>query len=247
MSNTIPHQVVTKTRMAKALLRLLKSPKKNLRWVIKETILKETGKVPKVELLELLSDTPKIQLQDFVSRDGNLTPAELLAIAAIVADRRPMNLVEIGTFDGNTTLQLALNAPEGAIVHTIDLPSGETLTKEPVLSGDLKYILDEKKEQRKFEGKEAAVKIQQHFGDSTAYDFSRFEEVDFAFVDGGHTYECVKSDTENLLSILSKGAAILWHDYTPFFPGVFRYLNELSKTLPLRHIAGTNLCICLIQ
>jgi hypothetical protein len=246
MANTTPHQIMTKKRTAKALLNLLRSPKKSLRWVLKEIILSDAGRVPKVTLSELLQVVPKIQLDDFVSRDGNLTPAEILAIAAIVADQKPMNLVEIGTFDGNTTLQLALNAPEGAVVHTLDLPPGETVTKEPILSGDLKYILDEKKQWRKFEYKESGKKIQQHLGDSTDFDFSLFKEVDFAFIDGGHTYECVKSDTENFLPILSKGATLMWHDYTPFFPGVFRYLNELSHTLPLRHIAGTNLCIFLI-
>jgi hypothetical protein len=36
---------------------------------------------------------------------------------------------------------------------------------------------------------------------------------------------------------------IAWHDYSAEWPGVFRYLVELSRGLPLVHIAGTTLVV----
>src|SRR5206468_2241747 len=49
---------------------------------------------------------------------------ELLVISRVVAERKPARVFELGTFDGRTTLALADNAPEHAIVYTLDLPSG---------------------------------------------------------------------------------------------------------------------------
>ncbi|NGX48398.1 MAG: hypothetical protein K1000chlam3_01789, partial [Chlamydiae bacterium] len=138
----------------------------------------------------------------------------------------------------------ALNAPDDAIIHTIDLPTGKMETREPVLESDLQFICDETKETRKFQDSSIKHKVRQHFGDSTAYDFSRFTEngpLDFIFIDGGHSYECVKSDTQNALQVLNPSGCILWHDFTPHFGGVFRFLCELSQTYSLIHIGGTNL------
>jgi len=169
-----------------------------------------------------------------------------MVIASVIAKRRPKRLLEIGTFDGNTTLQMALNSPDDAIIHTIDLPAGEFETSAPVLESDLQFMADEKKQIRKFQGTSIEQKVRQHFGDSTDYDFMKFTKegpLDFIFVDGGHSYACVKSDTENALNSLSENGCILWHDFTPHFGGVFQFLQELGKTLPLTHIAGTNLVI----
>ena len=67
------------------------------------------------------------------------------------------------------------------------------------------------------------------------------ELVDFAFVDGSHSYDYVKNDTEKLLRLLAPSGVIVWHDYCRAWPGVVRYLNELGTTLPLRYVDGTTL------
>lgn len=243
MANTIPHDFQTPKARVKALRKILRNPIKNFKEQCRSVILSEKGRLPDIPLEKLLSVPPKVQLENYLSRNGNVSPYELLCISSMVVEKKPKSLLEIGTFDGNTTLQMALNAPDDAKVQTLDLPPGETLTKEPVLNADIKFIVDIAKNRRKFEGTLAGEKVQQHFGDSTNFDFSLFGKVDFAFIDGGHTYECVKSDTENLLPILEEKAVIMWHDYTPFYPGVFRYLNELSEKLSLFHIEGTALAI----
>ncbi|MDN3505748.1 MAG: class I SAM-dependent methyltransferase [Simkaniaceae bacterium] len=194
--------------------------------------------------VEELTGPVKLTLENFFSRNGNLSPYEVIAITSLIAKRNPKRLLEIGTFDGNTTLQMALNSADDALIHTIDLPEGELETRAPVLDSDLQFIADEKKQIRKFQGTLVAHKVHQHFGDSTNYDFSKFTKegsLDFIFVDGGHSYPCVQSDTENALKSLAKDGCILWHDFTPHFGGVFQFLTELSQKLPLVHIEGTNL------
>jgi predicted O-methyltransferase YrrM len=195
-------------------------------------------------LNEIVSTHPQIILQNFISRGGNVSYIELLSIASILAQKKPRRLLEIGTFDGNTTLQMGLNTTEEAIIHTIDLPPGTTDTLLPVLEEDITYIQDLDKRIRKYVGSPIEKKVIQHFGDSTCYDFTQFTSsglIDFCFIDAGHSYECVKSDTEHTLKIMSPEGIIIWHDFTPNCPGVYKYLSELSATLPLIHIAGTTL------
>lgn len=185
-----------------------------------------------------------IELRDFGTRDGNVSYFELLTIAAAVRNTDPRNLLEIGTFDGNTTLQMALNSDPAAIIHTLDLPQGANATALPVHELDWKYIDDQRKAQRKYVGSAVEGKIRQHFGDSTRFDFGTFCEpgpVDFCFIDGGHTYECVRSDTQNAMKVMASDGIILWHDFDPGCVGVYEYICELSQTHQVTHLDGTRL------
>jgi predicted O-methyltransferase YrrM len=202
--------------------------------------------LPKIALDELIQGNSEIILKNFNIREGNISAYELLVIASLISLRQPVNLLEIGTFDGNTTLQMAVNAPSRSVVHTIDLPDGETATAVPILQEDVKFVIDEKKKFRRYGGTLEEKNIEQHFGDSTTYDFAKFTTngpIDFCFIDGGHSYECVKSDTEKALRILSEDAIVLWHDFNPNCPGVYSYLCQLSETAPIYHIEGTSLAI----
>ena len=202
------------------------------------------SKIENKSLDQIVNLYNEIRLLNFDVRCGNVSHFELLTIASMVATQKPHVLLEIGTFDGNTTLQMALNAPDTAIVHTLDLPSEVTSLVQPILEVDLKLVRDKQKKQRKYQKTSCEKKINQHIGDSAAYDFKAFCReglVDFAFIDGGHSYECVRSDTENVMKILAPTAIVMWHDFTPDFQGVFAYLNEISSTYPLIHITGTNL------
>jgi hypothetical protein len=49
------------------------------------------------------------------------------------------------------------------------------------------------------------------------------------------------SDTGKALTMVRPGGLVLWHDYSPECPGVFRALNELATQVPLVHIQGTTL------
>lgn len=243
---TVKHETFEREKWGRKMLLKLRKTGFRKKFYRSELVFEQIVKraaVPKKALDELV-DHPSVALENFLTRNGNVSPYELLALSSLAKARGAKRLLEIGTFDGNTTYQLALNTPKDAIIHTIDLPEGEVQTRQPVLDSDLQFIYDEKKEERKFQGTSVESKIVQHFGDSTRYNFQKFCEEgkpDFIFIDGGHSYQCVCSDTFNALEILEEGGCILWHDFTPLFGGVFHFLKELSKDLPLIHIEGTHL------
>ncbi|MHC4133683.1 MAG: class I SAM-dependent methyltransferase [Planctomycetota bacterium] len=199
--------------------------------------------IPAATLDALVARETSVTVSDFEGRDGNVSLYELLAICAIVRHRQPQVVLEIGTFDGNTTLQMAQNSPDGARIYTLDLPpKGEAATTlDP---HDRPYIDDMAKVVRRYERSPLARKVVQCLGDSATFDFGSLPHPDVAFIDGSHSYDYVKNDTEKVLDVLAPGGVVLWHDYRPAWPGVLRYLDERSRDLALVRIEGTSL-VCL--
>ncbi|MBJ7450046.1 MAG: class I SAM-dependent methyltransferase [Parachlamydiales bacterium] len=203
-----------------------------------------TSNIIRVPVTHLIKEFKQINLFNPYTRDGGTTYLELIAICSLLIQNNPKNLLEIGTFEGSTTLQLAINSDDDAEIHTLDLPSDTSNTIKPTLATDLQFINDIAKTNRKYLSHSTSKKVIQHLGDSANYDFKTFvknKPLDFAFIDGGHSYECVKNDTEKVLAILNQSGVILWHDFNPTYQGVYRYLNELSKTLKLYHLKDTTL------
>ncbi len=201
--------------------------------------------VPTLGALDYLGPDVSINLRGFLSVDGNVTLDELVFICALARKKDPRRLVEIGTFDGNTALQMALNTSSEAKIATLDLPVGSEGVQEVDLH-DLKYITSERRIERRFLNTDVSHKVHQHYGNSLTYDFASFfpaERPDFIFIDAGHSYQCVKSDSEKALAVLDDGGTIVWQDYSTGWPGVYQYLVELSAQLKLVHIAGTSLVI----
>jgi predicted O-methyltransferase YrrM len=187
--------------------------------------------------------------------DGNVSLFELVTITTLIQTHAPQNLFEIGTFDGRTTLNMAANAPAGARVYTLDLPAAAVdSTDLPIEAADRKYV-SKLASGSKYVGTREADKIMQLFGDSATFDFAPYKNrMEFIFVDGAHSYEYVKKDSETALRLLDgrKNGLILWHDYNnSSWPGVTQALNELyrdhSEFKSLRRIAGTTLACLLTE
>jgi predicted O-methyltransferase YrrM len=174
---------------------------------------------------------------------GFVVPYTLLA--TIVSALRPKKIFETGTFRGVAALTMALNAPE-AEIYTLDLPEEVTSAEVETLSkGDKEWVrLSRTSTGFAFAGHHAATRIHQLRGNSLAFDPPAFlANSDLCFIDGGHSYECIKADTETALKILSPNGVIVWDDYTWFIDGVSEYLTELRATLPLHRIAGSQLVL----
>jgi len=199
--------------------------------------------LPQVELAEIVADFPAVSLINPGFQGGNVSPEELVAIASLVAQYRPTTSVEIGTFDGNTTLQIAANSAPDGNIFSLDLPLENAIVPAEAACGDGQFILSDARQQRKFKGSSFAARIKEIYGDSKTFDFQTAlagATVDLAFIDGSHSYEYVRNDTERIIPLLSRTSVIIWHDYCRSWPGVVRYLNELGKSHPLVHIAGTS-------
>ena len=56
------------------------------------------------------------------------------------------------------------------------------------------------------------------------------DEIDYVFLDGGHKYETVKSDLENLTQVINNNGIIVCDDYNlTYAPGVKKAINEYTK------------------
>jgi hypothetical protein len=194
---------------------------------------------------DLLGEEISVNLQNFLPVDGNVSLDELAFICALARKIQPRIVVEIGTFDGNTTLQLALNTPSDSRIFTLDLPMGAEAGghNDPK---DEKFIASSRRVCRRFLGSEVEYKIIQCYGNSLTYDFAEFAvhgKPQLIFIDAGHSYECVRNDSEKALTILDRGGIIVWQDYGATWEDIFRYLVELSRRLSLVHVAGTSLVV----
>ena len=148
----------------------------------------------------------------------SMTLSEISSLCCLVAARRPKKILEIGSFRGLTTLNLAINAPQ-AEVHTVDITNAWG-----------SYYYSERPE---------VTNIHQHYGDTNTFDFAREigDGVDFCLIDGGHGYEQVRNDTIKVLPLLTDDCILLWDDYgkNDFLAenesfGVSRFIHELKET-----------------
>jgi SAM-dependent methyltransferase len=165
-----------------------------------------------------------------------------------VLARQARDMFEFGTCTGKTAYLWARNSAPGARVTTITLDPG-TVAQYRADAGDMEVGRKHAEEESIFErfyysGTDVEAKVTQLFGDSKALDETPYlGRFDLIFVDGSHAYSYVKSDTQKALRMLAPGGLLLWHDFRPKMADVFRYLCELSATLPLTHIQDTNLVV----
>lgn len=208
--------------------------------------------IPQISLAEAVPDISPLQLLEIGSQFGNIYILEIVVIVKLVLQQKPKQALEIGTFDGRTTLNIAANCEEQAIVYTLDLPREEILnTKFPIEPRDKQFI-DKEKSGTRFTGTAYEKKIVQLYGDSARFDFSPyFGKLDFIFIDGAHSYSYVLNDSRVALKLLrnSRGM-IVWHDYNDA-EGVTRVLNEFYTQVPefkgLKHIEGTSLAYAIFE
>jgi hypothetical protein len=207
------------------------------------------GRIACLTLPEILRDADKsfVTLRKCFPQHGNMTGEEIISISLLVRWARPRTIFEFGTFNGNTTLQMALNSPEDCRLYTLNLPleHAETLLLSsrqdrlvhPNVAGSGQAFRDEPERAR----------IEELFGDSAKFDFVPYQgSCDFVLVDAGHEYDYVRSDTENALKLLSpEGGVIVWHDF-PNAPGVCAWLEECSVRLRIFHIRNTRLAFTVV-
>src|SRR5262245_47750435 len=133
-----------------------------------------------------------IRLENFLGHWGNVSIEELCKICLIVKWLRPKRILELGTYNGMTTLQMALNAPTECTVYTLDLPvdesSGVTLSRLDELVA--KHFKDKfNTSTGSYFRDRTDVHIVQLWGDTRTFDYSVIDGlVDVIFVDAAHDY-----------------------------------------------------------
>lgn len=163
---------------------------------------------------------------------------ELLIISSLVKLLAPQTIFEFGTFDGRTTLHLALNAPNDALVYTLDKEQ-DTFD----FGSDTPFFKELRVGECFISSLLLSDKIRMLTGDSLNYDFNGFRKnVDLVFIDADHSYSSVMSDSKRAFEMVRPGGLVIWHDYLTI-DDVTRAIVELSKTKDLKSIRGTSLAM----
>lgn len=189
---------------------------------------------PFIDLIEEmgLDDFTTINFKCLKYVSGNISMTELFYIIMAVALFKPRMIMEFGTYNGRTTLNMAINAPNTQIV-TVDLPRHKkNRTKFTLEDKGNKRGLDEtgyvgnKDKLWKGQDPEIVNRIVQIWEDTARLKFERYKNVaDFLFIDASHSYENCKNDSYNGHKIIKNKGIIFWHDYAGW-PGVTEALNE---------------------
>jgi Methyltransferase domain len=190
--------------------------------------LRQLNQIPVVSLTDLLGDTTcLIKLRVMKYEDGMLPYRDALALLSILVAEQPAEVLEIGTYMGHTALAMAENL-DTATIHTIDLPADVSTDRDignPLPKDDF-HLITRRIVGREFKGEPFENRIVQHLADTAVMDFARLGQPTFFFIDGSHTYEYCKNDSEKCLALCPQGGTFLWHDCDEMHPGVVKFVLE---------------------
>jgi hypothetical protein len=170
---------------------------------------------------------PQIHITVQRYEDGMLPSEEAMALLAIVVATAPKGVLEIGTFMGHTTKLLAMNLPE-AIIHSVDLPLDFTPEHDNVIlkKKDDFHLIAKRQVGREYRGTPYETRIRQHFADTAVWNFKEAAGATLFFIDGSHTYDYCKGDSERCYELCRGKGVFLWHDCDETHPGVVKTLLE---------------------
>jgi hypothetical protein len=199
------------TRTTDRFLRLLRKPAPYLRLLLGDGESSRKSYVsrkynlrhglPDIDLLELFPDFAET-VEPYSFLEGGCLPIDLAVLKALARRFKHCTYLEIGTWRGESAANVASVAE-----HCISLSLSEAEMRAFGLN-------DAFIETHLFFSKN--LKNVLHIGhNSHTYDFSELKGTcDLVFVDGDHSYEGVKLDTENVFKLLrDERSVIVWHDY----------------------------------
>jgi len=189
--------------------------------------------LPVVQLSDFFLDSTET-IVPFAFLGGGSWPTDLALLQLLVKKFHADNYLEIGTWRGESAANIA---PMVKSVTTINMPDA-TILKQP--NGTM--FVDAL---RQFS--EGIGNVEHIQADSLTLDFASLnKKFDLIFVDGDHSYDAVKSDTQKVLRVLADGGIIVWHDYTRNFDEIrWSVLQGILDGLPqamhsnLYHVSNT--------
>ena len=189
-----------------------------------------------------------------------LENAVLVSLAKLTGARA---FFEFGTYLGATTLLLATNSPPDAHVTTVDLPPADIDMAQPA-ADEAELVLRDDTANDNFLRREFAhkgglcierasaaiqAKVTRLLQDTRTIDpaaqglAGRF---DFIFIDGGHDFDTIASDTAIALQLARPDAVIAWHDYrSTIHPDVTRFLDGYAAPARVVYVQNTMIAFML--
>ena len=152
-------------------------------------------------LREFIAQFPPINI-------GSITLVDQIVLLTLLELVNPESILEIGTYQGYTTRLFVKNC-SAKFIYSIDLPKTNNKLENIEIQRTLvdgnyndSYLADLQNTTGEIYLENLTmVDAERIFlikSDSTVFNYSEISDVQFAFIDGGHSYEIVKSDTENV-------------------------------------------------
>jgi hypothetical protein len=192
------------------------------------------------------SNHERVELPTKLSDNGGTRLEELLYLANVTKVLKPKKIFEIGTYTGRTTSIFIMNAPADSVVVTLDLPSESDIESHnpgDYIDTDISLVKRRKLARYVYElGLQS--RYQQVLCDSMSFDPTPHKgTVELGFIDGAHSYEYVKNDTEKVAEMMSERGLVMWHDYggKGRFKPLSDYLESLSQEIPIYRVPETSL------
>lgn len=178
------------------------------------------------------------------ARFGDSDHGKLALICGIAKTIAAKSLLEIGTASGFMAAHLALNCGRESRVWTVDLPSESIRSTHFIMEGVDREVSEKMHGNTATGWYASQSKVRQQVvqirSDSATFDFSGVQvPLDFAFIDGAHSYDYVLSDSMNVLPRMRPGGIVVWDDYDYYFPGVVEALGVINAVVQLIHLQGT--------
>jgi predicted O-methyltransferase YrrM len=199
----------------------------------------DTRVFPSLDYSDITGVSSRFIMQTFPGIGASISMLEGATLAALIQKVGGKRIFEFGTYKGVSTTQLALNLPNDGMIYTLDLPEDHPAYMLSIPKAEERQIAAEK-------GKGVLVpeelldKVTFLRSDSATFDTTPYlGSMDLVFVDGAHSYEYVKNDTEKGWEMLRPGGIIAWHDCTPSHPEVVNYLKSFNPIPAL--VRGTAL------
>jgi predicted O-methyltransferase YrrM len=177
------------------------------------------------------------------SVETSLTVHEAAVLCAIVRFTHARRILEVGTYDGRTALNLAANSPVDGMITTIDLPAAWNRHLALDVPSYAMNVTSVPALGLKYRDTPYAHRIRQVYGDSAVLDWSTLGvPFDVVFIDGCHSYEYVKSDTQKALASVRRGGLLIWHDYG-MIEDVSRVVDETASLLRVHALRSTSFSV----
>jgi predicted O-methyltransferase YrrM len=198
------------------------------------------GSVRRVPLQDLLDESIEVTLALAPHVWGQTPVIDVVALNTLVQLHRPRSIFEFGTFTGQGTINLSLNAP-AAQTYTLDLPPQ---TRGSIDGLHWEQQIDDRAIGSSIRGASSRQITQLH-QDSRELDTTPYaQDIDFVFIDGGHELEFVESDSGKAFEMVSPHGVIAWHDFSRACPGVETCIARLARDRDLYVIDGTQIVFC---
>ncbi|HEE9034869.1 TPA: class I SAM-dependent methyltransferase [Bacillus cereus] len=159
--------------------------------------------------------------------EGWLSTYEQLALLHLpsLVDNLPGGIVEIGSYKGKSTVALALGS---SILSTQKRP---IYAIDPFIVPPFKFFQENIKKQKL---EHMIIPIKKH--SEEAYNDCP-KHIAAIFIDGDHEYSSVKQDITLYAPKVVKNGLLAFHDYSDYWPGVYKAVEELCNNNNFEYIA----------